>query len=483
MRLHRSAFLNGLAAAVILLSAAIYINSTVFSIAGSRQIDFSINYTAGRVLREGGDIYDRSTLRAMAERSGTVTIPTVYQEIFATYIQPPTTAFVTYFFAAFEYRTARLLWLGFNQFLLFAAFALVFFTLRREWRTPLYFAACAAVLANFGPLYMSLSLGQVDGLVVFFLALAIWAWQRGLLLLVGAAIAMAAAFKVVPGLLVLYFVWQRAYRVLAGAILAGVVVLGTTLAVLGPVQVIDYVRDVVPLLLKGSVHHQNVTISAFINRFFLDREWLASLSEIPNNGLARGLTLAASLAFVAIVAFATRPRAKSGQQYVREMALVVAAAILLSSIAWEFYLTWLLPVVLLLLNPACYPQTGAARAAYLASLSLALLAMSFPIGFLTEPNSHFYHPRWSPGVLLEADYLRLYASIDRQVYIPLLRISGLLLFCATLVVQRLYEREPDASLAGPSQTEGAHTGPGARKVAPEVVSPYHSPKDQLKGIS
>ena len=128
----RSRWLDLIAGMVILLAFATYVNGAIFSLIGSRQIDFSINYTAGRVLHHGGNIYDRATLRDQAERSGTVTIPTVYQEIFATYIQPPTTAIVTYLFAFMDYKTARLLWLVITQVLFLGAMALTLSTLPRR---------------------------------------------------------------------------------------------------------------------------------------------------------------------------------------------------------------------------------------------------------------------------------------------------------------------------------------------------------------
>jgi hypothetical protein len=263
---------------------------------------------------------------------------------------------------------------------------------------------------------MSLSLGQVDGMIVFALGIALWAWRRGSPVLTGMAIAVAAGFKIIPGLLLLYFLWKRAYRVLFGGMIAGAGLGILSLVVLGPANLMEYLRGVIPLLLKGSVHHQNVTIAAFFNRLFLDKAWLASLSEIPDHPVARGLTLGTSLAVIACVLYFTRGRAAVGARLDKEVGLALAAAIFLSSIAWEFYLTWLLPLLLLLIHPVNWPRAGARPAVYLGGLLVAVLAMSFPVGFLAEPNHLFYQPLLLPGAFLEFRLLHLYASVDHQVY-------------------------------------------------------------------
>lgn len=81
--------------------------------------------------------------------------------------------------------------------------------------------ACALLAINFQPFLETLSTHKVEGMELFLIALAIFAFKRGKDPLAGALIFLAAGLKYLPGILALYFLWKREWRAAAGFFTAG----------------------------------------------------------------------------------------------------------------------------------------------------------------------------------------------------------------------------------------------------------------------
>ncbi|MBE2272138.1 MAG: DUF2029 domain-containing protein, partial [Anaerolinea sp.] len=120
------------------------------------------------------------------------------------------------------------IWFAVNLILLLGTLALVSRTLpptgaRLLWITPLLFE----------PILDSIYIGQVT---IIILALLTGAWiarREDRPYLAGALIAAAAWLKVYPGLLALYFLWKRDWRVVRGIVIAGIALALLQIAVSG----------------------------------------------------------------------------------------------------------------------------------------------------------------------------------------------------------------------------------------------------------
>jgi hypothetical protein len=122
-----------------------------------------------------------------------------------------------------------------------------------------------------------------------------------------------------------------------------------------------------------------------------------------------------------------------------EFYLVVAGALIVSSVTWEFYAVWLLPVFLAgFLAPERVFPPGAWRWLALSALGLAFIGLNYPGDFyLFGPNDFFFHPEWVPGVWVE-DRVQLYHKhSDAVLY---LRLPALLLLAGTMSVLTLWRR-------------------------------------------
>jgi hypothetical protein len=150
-----------------------------------------------------------------------------------------------------------------------------------------------------------------------------------------------------------------------------------------------------------------------------------------------------TLSVLALVALALGIRRRllppSRERLFLEFYLVVAAGLLISSVTWEFYLVWLLPVFLgIFLAPARFlPASTLLRALLLAAFALCFVGLNYPGDFWLfstdfaafDPEHALYHPDWVPGVWVE-DKLHLYHNhLDAIV---LLRVPSLLLVTSLL---------------------------------------------------
>jgi len=271
----------------------------------------------------------------------------------------------------------------------------------------------------------------------------------------GVALALAAAVKLVPGVLVLYFLWKRRMDVVAWAAGAGAALLVVSLAYVGPDVYESYLTRTLPSLLHGSTHYTNISLGAAFARAGTPDVYdglpaVLSLSEPPVETWARALGAVTALAVLAALALLTRWPRDGGEtdeaRRFREYYLVLAAALAISSVTWEFYVIWLLPAFLAAaLAPGLVLPAGRLRWAVAGALALAFVGLNYPADcgssvdcYLFAPDGLvLYEPDWVPSVWVERQ-VHLYTDhLDAVLY---LRLPSLLLTGGALAVSLLARR-------------------------------------------
>jgi hypothetical protein len=428
------------AAAITLFALAVFLNGSLLSAWNANHVDISINLVAADALWDSVDPYGTDTLLERAESLGSPT-DRVYSQLFTSYIQPPTSALPLLPLIALPWRDATQLFLVLNHIFLAAAVAVTLYTLRPAMSTRWLIAGAAVVLALFAQINASFALGQVDAGLLLLLSVAFWAYVRGIAPLAGGAIALAAAIKIIPILVLLYFLWKREYRIAVWCVSFGLALFLASLAFTTPGVWGTYLTEMLPALLKGSTHYTNAGIGAAITRWFAPETVggipdVLSLSELPYDASARLVRTATAIGALIFMAVLIRPglerdKARDLGRLFLEFYLVMTVALLLSSVSWEFYVIMLLPVFLaVLLAPERVLPHGPVRWLAPAGLALALLALNYPADcgasvdcYLFAPNDVFYHPGGVPSVWLERQ-VGLYANhLDAVLY---LRLAGLL---------------------------------------------------------
>src|SRR5262245_58160673 len=138
----------------------------------------------------------------------------IYQRF--TYPNPPIMALMLRPLAELPPVTGALTWFFLKVALAVLAFAAIFRVVESPGTSFPPWAAMLAVLLSVRPILGDLSHGNVNILILFLVCAMLFAFRYQWDITAGVILALAIACKVTPALFVGYFLWKRAWRVLAG---------------------------------------------------------------------------------------------------------------------------------------------------------------------------------------------------------------------------------------------------------------------------
>lgn len=271
---------------------------------------------------------------------------------------PPTSILLFLPVARLDYRPALLIWNVASLIMLAGSIWMI----RRE--LGFSFSAWSIVpalslLLLCRPLVQQLIHGQLN-LAMLLLVTGAWAAdRRGRPGWAGALVGTAAAVKVFPGFLFLYFAVRRQWRAVIAGGLTVFLLSGTTVAVLGPASFRTYVQDVLPQVERFRSSWFNASLVGFWTRLFdpatleehVDPLWRSAAT-------ARAGIILSWVAIVAAVSWVVR-QAASRLQLDHAFGAAVAGMLLLSPVTWDHgFLLLLIPVAVLWRDP---PRSEAAK--------------------------------------------------------------------------------------------------------------------------
>ncbi len=289
---------------------------------------------------------------------------------------PPTSVLLAVPIATLNFAAAFLAW----NVISLAALAASLWIVQRQLSIPFSpwsLSPLVALLLLCFPLWEQCRLGQLT-LVLLFLVTATWAAERGgHPWLAGALLGGAAAIKLFPAFLLLYYALRGRWRVLAAGLVTISALTGLTAAVLGTDCYRDYFLNVLPGIQWFRVGWNNDSLWGFWSRLFdpapehaRDRSLTEPVFYSP--ALAKSLSLISCSAVVAVLAWAVR-RDADGRKKDLTFALAVTAMLLVSPICWEHYLLLLLvPLAVVWVE---LPPSKFARALFL------VIVVAFWIGY------------------------------------------------------------------------------------------------------
>jgi alpha-1,2-mannosyltransferase len=358
---------------IVVLLAGLYIRTGVLDmLAIEVPSDFRVNFVAARALVDGLNPYDNAVALAVAGREG---IPYVGGETWTVVTNPPTAMPYFALFTGLSFDSARVAFLFTNQLLLLVT-GFLLYRLARPARPLLWLASMLVLAVAFEPLLATLRLGQVDILIALLLSLAVLAERRRLGWLAGAAVGLAAAFKLAPALLVLYFVWRRDWRAVGGMAVAGLVAVAISLAFVGTYVWSFSLTERLPDLLAGTGLWNNLSLPGLVNRYALGpSQGLSYWGTLPSIPLAGSLGYFASAAVLLVTATSLRRRPPPALSF----GLATAALLLISGVTWPHYTLWLLPVVAWLAAGRSWPDGRRRRLIVGVLFGLGAVLISLPL--------------------------------------------------------------------------------------------------------
>ena len=304
-----------------LIGSALAIYALILVQAGLHHQDVDAYLAAGRAVWHGQPLYTAFLQHPFPD-------PTLRPA----YIYPPVFALVVAPLAVLPDAAANVIWLVIGQASLAAALVLVL-----RWLRPSAWAATAILCATvtFYPVWIDAVQGQANLPILLLVTAGIAGIVRGQPRF-AAALGLAAALKLTPGILLVWLLLDRRFREAAwmtGA-MAGIT---AAAALLRFHDTLVFFGQVLPALSKGTAFYANQSLAGVVTRIATVNPYTEPWTAVPRVYLLPAIL---AIAFIGLWFFWTR----------RQPPLLRAAAFLpllplASSVTWPHHLVILLPVI------------------------------------------------------------------------------------------------------------------------------------------
>ena len=331
----------------------------------SHAVDFDSYYSAAQALRfdPTANIYAVTTLLHIAQAHNACAY---FGPYLPPYLYPPFLAIILEPLTFLPCAAAGVLWFYFNTALWALATLILADLLARRWPQRRLELMAIVALTSFCFLngMYGLSLGQIHLVILLGIVLALWLIDHGHPWLAGGALAVITVIKILPALLIVYYLVRRRWRVVSAAALAGLAMLGLMLAVSGPATLAGGAKTLVAL--SGSM----ATVST--------NEALVAVTPLGGRMIA---------ILVGCVSISVVWR-RAGDDLLG-LGWMLCAMLLLSPLVWSFYLIWLLPTFVACFATLDPPQRLRGKNwrtwTVWAALALLYMALAFPSSLDLRP--------------------------------------------------------------------------------------------------
>lgn len=358
---------------------------------------------------EGREGFDR--LEKLASDNG---IP-----VFPHFTYPPTSYLFFMPFTFLDWRTAHDVWIVLNW--LFVAASIVLLCRAIGYRPkgaeePL---ALTVLILGFSPLLFSLKECQLNSLVMLLICAGLYLASLGKEASGGALLAFGAAIKIFPGILLLYFLWKRRFRLALWGFGALAIIMLISVAAAGW-EVHDwYFFKVAPTWASNlRPFDMNQSIAGVVARTLVGGEGIEPISHRPR--LARAAITFSQLLLLAIMLRVTRGRGKRlDSRTWLEIGLVIVFYQLASTWVLIHHLQWLLIPFLIAWGLSARGEGGLSPG-LLTALSASFLLMG--VKYI------YYRPAFRAGAMALMASLKCYGTV-------------LLFFALAFAVWRMQRRQ------------------------------------------
>ncbi len=305
-------------------------NPVDFQSGGLGAGDFKAYYVASRLLDKGENIYNVELQQNETDLLGYMPDATyyLYPSFLATLLIP---------LSRLPINQAALIWNTINLLLLAGTVWLLSQTFDLRNRLTVYYPWFVLLFFLAAPTTIALRIGQANIATLFFIAMCLWADQRGAAKLSGFALAIAILLKIFPTVLLIWFLWQKKNRTIiwfAVSITLLIITNAVLLALTGRNSLVDwyYLTAVLPSLQPPS-QFDNHSLAGFLYRYEIHNDFIQIF-------LTSSIILFSGLSFL---------YAMSTKQQEIAFAILLCMTLLLTSITWTSTLIFLsIPIAVLL---------------------------------------------------------------------------------------------------------------------------------------
>jgi alpha-1,2-mannosyltransferase len=331
-------------------------------------LDFTIYYASVRYFWEGERIYAKVPVGSFGPMPEGLEFD---RDTLHANLSPPAAMLLMAPLGRWELPTAYFIWSTFSIVCGIAAALLLGLAVGGKANRIGRTLALTFLLLAYVPTFTNVQIGQV-GLVLLLLLSIVWvAARRGRDGVAGIALGLALTMKLFVGLLVLYFLVRRRWRLVAWS---GAVLLLTSLAsliVFGPASFPDYAR--VLQTVTWYAINWNASLLGFFTRILGGSE---NIPLVVMPGLAYALSYGLSLLAVLALVWLSWPRDGEPLPAVLDVGfgLALALMLLVSPLGWMYYF----PLLLIGVIGAWYASDRWLSGAYKWALVVAWILSTLP---------------------------------------------------------------------------------------------------------
>ena len=461
MRLFKIISIAGLSALLLFALIRLQGNIARFGHDGIQR-DFSVYYTAGQSLIGDFPLYKNGIGENPAIWDGNASY------VHSRFVYPPLVAVPFGFMASImTYHTAKFFWMYFSLACILASVVITIRALKLNLRFWQYMII-GVYASLFFPLLTFIALGQIDALTLL-LALTAISLSTGVNrheIASGFLWAFAILIKLHIGIVVLFFILRKQWKILAGFILGGITIAILTSLFLGPDILSNYLTKEFPRIVRYSGENGTPAMKlpgGVVEKYYSDNgmghvdglikngRWFkdVKISFSPNASLPRFMVLriqdinnnwkiSPSLISIALLALFLPlaylglrkirlkiPQFSPEQEFLYWYA-VLMAFLLLSPLTWTMNMIWLIPLAALAVGHSPWSREKMHPVPWL------MLAVALLLAFLPDCMylgwRDFASPSWGCKMLDSSKYTIPEILIIVSIWIQL---GGLSLFDKT----------------------------------------------------
>lgn len=339
---------------LIIILAGFYILNNIVSVYPNLHgNDFAHLYLGSYLAKQGRNFYSPEELLTTAKALGIQHLnPFVYPPVVALFFIP---------LSLFSYLDAQLVWFVLNQFFLISAFILLILCFNAENRL-IHIGSALILSFSFTPLYRTLTAGQLNLLILFLICLIWFLFIKKFPFGAGIALAIATLLKLFPGLLILFFLWKKEYRVVIGAIATIAIIVLISSAIQGVQPYQDYGTLLTQMSYGQStwseyqqrfdVEPANQSFHALVLRLFSINPVTSPILAAPL--LAKILSVLFSIVIVILSFYFTylkkADKKNDTLQLQLEYSFFLLTSLLIPSLLWDHYLVYFFLILLCLVD-------------------------------------------------------------------------------------------------------------------------------------
>lgn len=338
---------------LIIILAGLYIQNTIVSVYPNLHgNDFAHLYLGSYLATQHKNFYSPEIIFPTAQTLGIQHLnPFVYPPIVTLFFIP---------LSLFSYPDAQLVWFILNHLFLILTFLLLILSFNSDNKL-IYIAASLLLSFNFAPLLRTLTAGQLNLFILFLISLIWYLYTKKKPVGAGVILAIATLTKIFPGLLILFFLWKKEYRVAISAIASIIILVLLSLAIQGVQVYQDYGTLLTQMSYGQSTWSQfqqrfdvepaNQSFHALVLRLFSANPVTTPLFDAP--GVAKIVSGLFSIVVIIFTFWVTYPKKNqkiSLYSIQTDFSLFLIAALLIPSLLWDHYLVYFFLILLCLFD-------------------------------------------------------------------------------------------------------------------------------------